>query len=138
MLKIAGAMADGTITWMTGERTLDSHIIPHISTSAEEAGRGAPRIVAGFPIVVTNAAEETRAAIDASLAIYGTLPSYRAMLDKEGLNGPGDLALVGDEGEVRTQLDRLRAIGVTDFTAAIAATNPEDGLRTREFLASEC
>ena len=76
--------------------------------------------------------------IDASLAIYGTLPSYRAMLDKEGLNGPGDLALVGDEGEVRTQLDRLRAIGVTDFTAAIAATNPEDGLRTREFLASEC
>jgi hypothetical protein len=60
------------------------------------------------------------------------------MLDKEGLNGPGDLALVGDEGEVRTQLDRLRAIGVTDFTAAIAATNPEDGLRTREFLASEC
>ncbi|MAU92482.1 MAG: LLM class F420-dependent oxidoreductase [Gammaproteobacteria bacterium TMED182] len=138
MLKIAGAMADGTITWMTGERTLDSHIIPHISASAEEAGRGAPRIVAGFPIVVTKAAEETRAAIDASLAIYGTLPSYRAMLDKEGLNGPGDLALVGDEGEVRNQLDRLRAIGVTDFTAAIAATNPEDGLRTREFLASEC
>ena len=60
------------------------------------------------------------------------------MLDKEGLKGPGDLALVGDETEVRSQLNQLRAIGVTDFTAAIAATNSEDAARTREFLASEC
>ncbi len=48
------------------------------------------------------------------------------MLDKEGLKGPGDLAIVGDETEVRARLDDLRAIGVTDFTAAIAADNAED------------
>jgi len=138
MLNLAGAMADGTITWMTGAKTLETHIIPKINDSAEKAGRKTPRVVAGFPILLTDQVAETRARIDQSLAIYGTLPSYRAMLDKEGLKGPGDLAIVGDETEVRARLDDLRAIGVTDFTAAIAADNAEDAARTRAFLASEC
>jgi alkanesulfonate monooxygenase SsuD/methylene tetrahydromethanopterin reductase-like flavin-dependent oxidoreductase (luciferase family) len=138
MLNLAGAMADGTITWMTGEKTLETHIIPKINESAEKAGRKTPRVVAGFPILLTDKVAETRARIDQSLAIYGTLPSYRAMLDKEGLKGPGDLAIVGDETEVRARLTALRAIGVTDFTAAIAAENAEDAARTRAFLASEC
>ena len=137
MLKLAGAMADGTITWMTGEKTLETHIIPKINAGAEAVGKGQPDIVAGFPIFITNEAEAARARIDQTLAIYGQLPSYRAMLDKEGLAGPGDLALVGDETVVRQRLDHLRRIGVTDFTAAIAADDAEGAARTRAFLASE-
>ncbi|MGB1757194.1 MAG: TIGR03564 family F420-dependent LLM class oxidoreductase, partial [Pseudomonadales bacterium] len=85
MLTIAGAMTDGTITWMTGPKTLESHILPVMSEAAKEAGRPAPQVVAGFPIALTNDAESVRAAIDKSLVIYGQLPSYRAMLDREGL-----------------------------------------------------
>ena len=57
----------------------------------------APRIIGGYPIVLTNAVPEARAAIARNLEIYGQLPSYRAMLDREGYGGPADLALVGDE-----------------------------------------
>ena len=138
MLTIAGAMTDGTITWMTGPKTLESHILPVMSEAAKEAGRPAPQVVAGFPIALTNDAESVRAAIDKSLVIYGQLPSYRAMLDREGLNGPGDLALVGDETELRAGLARLRDIGISDFTAAIESSDPDMAARTRGFLASEC
>lgn len=129
MLKIAGSMADGTITWMTGPRTLETHIGPVLRKAAEQAGRPEPRIVAGFPVAVTDDVDGARQAIAQSLAIYGQLPSYRAMLDREGLDGPADLALVGDEATVTRDILRLRDLGVTDFDAAIVPV--ADGVRNR-------
>jgi alkanesulfonate monooxygenase SsuD/methylene tetrahydromethanopterin reductase-like flavin-dependent oxidoreductase (luciferase family) len=38
MLKVAGELADGTITWMTGPRTLAEHIVPSITKAAADAG----------------------------------------------------------------------------------------------------
>ena len=46
-----------------------------------------------------------RAAED--FAVYGTLPSYRAMLDREGAAGPADVALVGDESTIGKSIQRL-------------------------------
>ena len=69
--------------------------------------------------------------------MYGMLPSYRSMLDKEGLEGPADIALAGDEAELRNKLQALRDIGVTDLCAAITAPDTETFDRTRDFLASE-
>lgn len=89
MLKLAGAMADGTTTWMTGPKTLESHIIPTISAAAADAGRPSPRIVCGLPIAVTDDVAAAREKIAKELVIYGMLPSYRAMLDREGVEGPG-------------------------------------------------
>ena len=66
-------------------------------------------------------------------AIYDTLPSYKAMLDKEGAAGPGDVAIVGDEAAVRQQIEALAAIGVTDFVAGEFATG-EDASRTGALL----
>ncbi len=54
MLGHTGRLTDGTITWMTGPKTLEDHIVPGLSKAAEKAGRGAPRIVAGLPIALTN------------------------------------------------------------------------------------
>jgi len=137
MLRLTGELADGTITWMTGPKTLASHVIPLLREAAKAAGRPEPRIVAGFPIVVTHKPDEAREKIAKALVIYGQLPSYRAMLDREGASGPADVALAGDEGVLRRELARLRELGVTDFSAAITAV--EDGAeeRTRAFLASE-
>ena len=137
MLKLTGRLADGTITWMTGPKTLAAHIIPTLREAAKEAGRPEPRVVAGFPVLLTNKAAEAREKIGKALVIYGQLPSYRAMLDREGVAGPGDIALAGDESSLRREIARLREIGVTDFDAAI--TPVEDGAyeRTLDFLESE-
>jgi 5,10-methylenetetrahydromethanopterin reductase len=136
MLKLAGEMADGTNTWMVGPRTMENHIIRRLGAAAAEAGRPSPRVVGGFPIVLTNKPDDARARIAQQLTIYGQLPSYRAMLDREGVAGPADIAIAGDENRLRSDLKRLEDMGVTHFNAAIAAV--EDGAydRTLEFLAS--
>jgi 5,10-methylenetetrahydromethanopterin reductase len=136
MLKLTGRMADGTITWMTGPKTLENHIVPVLSAAAEKAGRPAPRVVAGLPIALTQDAAKAREKMSEIFAMYGTLPSYRAMLDREGSEGPAGVALVGDEADLRAQIGRLRDVGVTDFDAAITPVEEGASERTLEFLAS--
>jgi len=117
MLGLAGGVADGTITWMTGPKTLSDHTIPRIREAASAAGRPAPRVIAGLPLAVTKDIAGARKAAGQIFQIYGALPSYRAMLDREGAEGPADVAIAGDEDEVNEHLDRLASIGVTDFLA---------------------
>jgi 5,10-methylenetetrahydromethanopterin reductase len=135
MLRLAGERTDGTITWCTGPKTLAGHIVPTISQAAEAAGRPAPRVVAALPVAVTDDPDGTRDAVARSLQIYGQLPSYRAMLDIEGVDGPADLAMLGDESQVGAQLDGLIAAGVTDFAAVVSARTPDESDRTLALLA---
>lgn len=138
MLRLAGRLAAGTILWMAGPRTIESHIAPKLRAAAHEAGRPEPRIVAGMHIVLTTKPEAARERIARSLALYGQMPSYRAMLEKEGSEDPAQLALVGDERALDRGLERLRSIGVHDFEASIARV--EDGAeeRTLAYLQSRC
>ncbi len=136
MLKITGELADGTNTWMVGPKTMAEHIIPRISAAADEAGRPPPRIVGGYPVILTNKPDEAREKIARELTIYGQLPSYRAMLDREGVAGPADIAIAGDENLVRGELKRLEDMGVTDFNAAIMPVEEGAQERTVSFLAS--
>ncbi len=132
MLKLAAEMTDGTNTWMVGPNTMNDYIVP----SLKAAGNADPTVVAGLPIVLTTKVDEARAAIAETLTIYGQLPSYRAMLDREGAAGPADIAIVGDENTLRGEIKRFEDMGVTDFNAAIMGI--EDGAydRTLEFLSS--
>jgi F420-dependent oxidoreductase-like protein len=125
MLKLAGTLADGTITWMTGPTTIASHIAPTINAAAAEAGRPAPRISVGLPVCVTDDVDAARERADKTFAIYGTLPSYRAMLDREQAAGPADVAIVGDEQSVAAQLAVVAEAGATDFSAAVYGTRDE-------------
>ena len=118
MLRLAGEVADGTLLWMTGAKTVAEHVAPRINKAAADAGRAAPQIVASLPVAVTNDVEGARAAAEGTFAIYGGLPSYRAMLDKEGAGGPQDVAIVGDEATVKAGLDAFADAGATEFTAA--------------------
>ena len=52
MLRIAGEHASGTILWMADERAISDHVVPRITKAAREAGRPAPRIVAGVPVTL--------------------------------------------------------------------------------------
>jgi 5,10-methylenetetrahydromethanopterin reductase len=135
MLRLAGRHADGTVTWMTGPNTLAGHTVPTIAKAAAEAGRPAPRVIAGLPVVVTDDEAANRERAGRLFGFYNDLPSYRAMLDREGLAGPADVAVIGDEAHVGAVLDRLAADGVTDLLAAESAQK-SDRARTREFLAA--
>lgn len=134
MLRVAGTLADGTLTWCTGPATLRDHIVPTIVRAADEAGRPAPRIIAALPVCVTtdtSAAAERAANV---FAVYGTLPSYRAMLDREGAAGPADIAITGSVAEVQDRISALAGIGVTDFAAVEFGATAEERETTREAL----
>ena len=136
MLRAAGELADGTNTWMVGPKTMAQHIVPKLSAAADGAGKPPPRVVGGYPIALTSKPDEARAAVGEALVIYGQLPSYRAMLDREGAQGPEDIAILGDENLLRDELKRLEDTGVTDFNAAIMDVEPGAYERTLEFLGS--
>jgi F420-dependent oxidoreductase-like protein len=117
MLGLAGTLADGTITWMTGPATIGSHIAPTITKAAAEAGRVPPRVVAALPVSVTSDEAAARELASKVFSIYGHLPSYRAMLDREGAEGPANVAIVGDEATVRAQIEGIFEKGATEFVA---------------------
>ena len=119
MLELAGTLADGTITWMTGTGTVGSHISPRIRQAAAAAGRPEPRVVVSLPVAVTADADAARERIDEEFSIYPNLPSYKAMLEKEGARGAGEIAFVGDEERVAGSIRALADAGATDFVAAV-------------------
>ncbi len=139
LLKVTGRLADGTILWMTGPKTIADHSTPVIREAAAAAGRPEPEIVAGFPICVTDgsaeANQDTRERAARSFAMYGTLPSYKAMLDREGYEGPGDIAIIGGAGEVEDRVRALAEAGVTTFAASEFGSRDQRAA-TRELLVS--
>jgi 5,10-methylenetetrahydromethanopterin reductase len=135
MLELAGTVADGTITWMTGPNTLESHIVAGITAAADRAGRPAPRVVVGMPVCVTNDADTARTVAAKQFRVYGVLPSYRAMLDREGASGPADVVVVGDAKSVCAHIERFAGAGGTEF-AALPFGTPEEIDRTRAVVAA--
>lgn len=133
MLRLAGRLTDGTITWMTGVSTVASHVVPTITAAAAAAGRPVPRVAVALPVSLTADAERARAWIDETYALYATLPSYQAMLEREGATAPSDIAVVGDEAAVRAGLRRLADAGTTDFLAAPSGS-AEERRRTVDLL----
>jgi len=135
MLRLAGERTDGTVLWMTGPATVRDYVAPAITKAADAAGRPAPRVVCILPVCVTDDPDRARARAAKVFAIYGQLPSYRAMIDREGAAGPADVAITGDEGAVGAQIMALAEAGVTDFVAGEYARG-EEHQRTRALLKS--
>ena len=113
MLALAGERTAGTITWMTGPKTIGSHVRP---------GIGGGQIVAGVPVFITDDVEGARAFAAKALQIYGQLPSYRAMLDREGMAGPEDMVLAGDPDTVRAGLEEYAAAGADEIAMNVLGT----------------
>jgi F420-dependent oxidoreductase-like protein len=131
MLKATGELADGTLTWCTGPVTLAEHTVPTITAAAAAAGRPAPRVIAALPVCVTTDRDGAKDRAAKVFEIYGSLPSYRAMLDREGAAGPEDIAITGTESEVVERVMALADAGVTDFAAVEFPGNPDEAAATR-------
>jgi 5,10-methylenetetrahydromethanopterin reductase len=134
MLQMAGAQTDGNILWLSGPRTIETLIAPALTTAAEASGRLPPRIVASVPVCVTNDPDGVRELIAGFLSGYNDLPSYRGVMDVEGVDGPAGVSLVGDEATVRAGLQRFADAGTTDFSALEFVFAEDDISRTRALL----
>jgi F420-dependent oxidoreductase-like protein len=131
LLKIAGRRTAGTVTWMTGPKTLAGHVGPALR---DAAGDRQVRVVAALPVAVTDDVDGARAQAAEQFAMYGQLPSYRAMLEREGYAGPADAALIGDEATVTARIEELRAAGVDEYVGVPFDASPEVRARTRVLL----
>jgi len=138
MLELCGELCDGTLTWMSGPKHVESNIVPVLRKASEAAGRDMPRVVCSLPLCVTSDVDSAKTFAAKAFEIYGVLPVYRACLDAEGAAGPADIALIGDEDTVREGLQRLAAAGASDFYGAVFPAPGDDGSyeRTMKFLAS--
>ena len=130
MLRIAGELADGTITWMAGCGRSSRTSRPD-QKAAREAGRPAPRIIVGLPVVVSADAAAAREKAAQAFRVYGTLPNYQRILATSGADGPADVAIVGNEAEVERQLRDLASAGATDYLAGMftVGDDPQASLR---------
>ena len=135
MLELAGRLSDGTVTWMTGPKTLQSHIIPAISGAASRAQRDAPRVIAGLPVCVTSDVPSAYDAVRPRIQASGQMPSYQRQLALEGLDDVAKLAIVGDADHVGEQISALAASGVTELMADVFGT-PEEQAETRSVLSN--
>ena len=143
MLKLAGERADGTVLWMADERAVAEHVLPRISKAASEAGRPAPRIVAGIPVCLCRPSEvdEARERANRILGEAEISPNYQRLLDYGDARDVGDLAAAGDEDAIRARFQRFADAGVTDLSVRLLPIGEgRDELvaskyRTREMLA---
>ncbi len=132
LLRVAGAVADGTILWMANAHAVARHVAPLIRAAADAADRETPRIVAGLPVAVHDDVDEARETAAKQFAMYGTLPNYRRILDHGGADGPADAAIVGNEAAVTAQIEAMFAAGATDMWAAIFPVGGDrEGSRSR-------
>lgn len=137
LLRLAGAVADGTVLWMAPAKAIETHVVPTIVAAARDAGRTAPRIVAGLPVAVHDDEAEARSAAVTYSSAYSSMENYRRILELGGVSSPAEAALVGDESSVRAQLQSLLDAGATDIWAAPFPVGDDARAslrRTRELL----
>jgi F420-dependent oxidoreductase-like protein len=119
LLRVAGELADGTLTWMAAPEVVGERIAPTITAAAEAAGRPRPRIGVGLPVAVTDDVAGARERAAAAYAVYDTLPSYKRLLDEAGLEGPAAVVIAGDEEEVAGRIRALADVGATEIVASL-------------------
>jgi F420-dependent oxidoreductase-like protein len=143
MLELCGTRTSGTILWMADERAIASHVVPALEKAAADAGRPAPRVVAGIPVCLCGD-DEVPAAVERTnriLAEAEVSPNYQKLLDRGDAQTIGDLLAAGSESAIERRLGAFADAGVTDISVRVVPIGKgRDELiasskRTRAFLA---
>jgi alkanesulfonate monooxygenase SsuD/methylene tetrahydromethanopterin reductase-like flavin-dependent oxidoreductase (luciferase family) len=119
MLSLGAAKSDGVILTYVNARAIEEYAAPIVARAASDAGRSAPRMVVVAMLSVTDDPGPGRARMAEVLAPTMDRPQFRVAIDRQGLSGPADLALVGDEAEVGAGIQRLFDAGATDVAALL-------------------
>jgi hypothetical protein len=115
-LRVTGELADGTIPYLAGPRTIGEFIVPTINKAAAEAGRPMPRVITAVPVLVSGDVDSARAVAAEHLGFYASIPSYRNVIAREGVDNIAELAAVGPEEAVARQLASYLDAGATELT----------------------
>lgn len=113
-LRVTGELADGTLPYLAGPRTIAEFIEPTIAKAAADAGRPKPAIIAAVPALVSDHQDAARAFAAEQLSFYESVPSYQKVLAREGVASAGDLAAVGSAESIARQLRSYLDAGATD------------------------
>jgi F420-dependent oxidoreductase-like protein len=113
-LAVTGELADGTLPYLAGPRTIAEFIEPTIAKAAADAGRPKPRIIAAVPTLVSEDVDAARNFATEQLSFYETIPSYQKVIAREGVADAADLAALGSVEAVSRQLRRYLDAGATD------------------------
>ena len=92
-----------------------------------------------MPLAVTDNPQEGREQAAKTFERYGQLTNYRRMLDIEGVEGPSEVALIGNEDQVASQLKAYADAGATDFLASVFPVGSDEDVslaRSNELLKS--
>src|SRR5262249_14977541 len=97
MLRIAGERASGTILWMADERSIAEPVVARIAKAAAQAGRPAPRVVAGVPVALCPEREvdEVRSRANEVLGHAYFSPNYVRLLEHGDAKDVGDTMAAG-------------------------------------------
>jgi F420-dependent oxidoreductase-like protein len=125
-LQVTGELADGTLPYLAGPRTIAEFIEPTITKAAADAGRPKPRIIAAVPVLVSDDADAAHALAAQQLSFYETIPSYQKVIAREGVASAADLAAIGPAESVVRQLKRYLDAGATDVV--LSPLEREDAL----------
>jgi F420-dependent oxidoreductase-like protein len=146
MLRLAGEHASGTILWMADERAVAEHVVPRITKAAAAAGKPAPRVIAGVPVVVcaNDEVNDARAWANQVLGQAAYSPNYQRLLGRGDATNTGDILAAGNESAVINRLRAFRDAGATDLAVRVLPFGPnreariESLKRTLAFAASLC
>ena len=144
MLQLAGELTDGTVLWMADERAIGDHIAPKITKAAADAGRPAPRIVAGIPVCLCapSQVDEAKERANRILGEAEVSPNYQRLLERGDARDVGDLCAAGDEEGILSRMRRFADAGVTDLSVRLLpiGDNRDELIaskqRTREMIAA--
>lgn len=114
-LQVTGELADGTMPYLAGPRTIAEFIEPAIAQSAADAGRQKPRIIAQVPVILSDDVDAGERFAAERLSFFDTIPSYQKVLAREGVAGAAELAAVGSVECIRRQLQSYLDAGATDL-----------------------
>ena len=107
MLSVARDLTDGTIgVWVRPE---------FVAEVLRPALRDDQRVVVHVLAGVTADPDGLRSRIAQDYEAVGSMPAYRAVLDRGGLRGPEDTLVVGSEEDLAREFVRFAEAGVTDL-----------------------
>jgi F420-dependent oxidoreductase-like protein len=114
MLELAGELADGVVLYMCAPGFIKDHVMPHLKTGREKAGKSMEgfEIVAAVDACVTSDRDAALVTYQKTLDRYAALPFYRRAMEAGEFN-PDVLAAIGEAEQVRDAIARYRDVGVT-------------------------
>ena len=136
MLGLAEKYTEGTITWMTGYKTIKNNIFPVLNSKLDNNRS----ILSSIPICITDDVETIKNEAKSIFKFYNNYPNYKKMIIQEGVKDPSDLAIVGDEDYAYNILQEYANSGVTEILAVVFGEDINKRInlqsRTLDFLLS--